>query len=169
LRAAHEVLPADALLEDFTLEGIPPFNQDEEANLPPRVAELKAKIRGADAILIVTPEYNYSIPGVLKNAIDWSSRRGVENINVWEGKPVGLMGASMGAQGTSRAQYHLRQVFVFLDAQPLNRPEVMIAGAAQKFDAEGKLTDGKTREGIRKLLEQLVRWTRQLQAGRAAG
>ncbi|MGO9640570.1 MAG: NADPH-dependent FMN reductase [Candidatus Acidiferrales bacterium] len=168
LRAAHEVLPADALLEDFTLEGIPPFNQDEES-FPPRVAELKAKIRGADAILIATPEYNYSIPGVLKNAIDWTSRRGVENINVWEGKPVGLMGASMGAQGTSRAQYHLRQVFVFLDAHPLNRPEVMIAGAAQKFDAEGKLTDDKTREGIRKLLEQLVRWTRQLQAGRAAG
>jgi len=169
LKAAHEVAPAGVTLEDFTLEGIPPYNQDEEANLPPRVAELKSKIRAADAILIVTPEYNYSIPGVLKNAIDWSSRRGPEKVNVWEGKPVGMMGASGGAQGTSRAQYHLRQVFVYLDAQPLNRPEVMVADAAQKFDADGKLTDEKTRGAIQRLLEALVRWARLLEAGRTAG
>jgi chromate reductase, NAD(P)H dehydrogenase (quinone) len=168
LRAAHELLPSDTLMVDFTLEDIPPYNQDEEAHLPLRVAELKVAIHTADAILIVTPEYNYSIPGVLKNAIDWSSRRGADNLLVWEGKPVGMMGASMGAQGTARAQYHLRQVLVFLDAHPLNKPEVMISGAAQKFDAEGNLTDDKTREGIRKLLEALVRWTRQLQPGRAA-
>ncbi len=116
----------------------------------------QGSIRAADAILIVTPEYNYSIPGVLKNAIDWSSRRGADNLLVWEGKPVAMMGASMGAQGTSRAQYHLRQVFVFLDALPLNKPEVMICGAAQKFDADGRLTDERTREAIRKLLEALV-------------
>ena len=168
LRTAHEVLPADAMMVDFTLEGIPAYNQDEEAHLPPRVADLKAAIHAADAVLIVTPEYNYSIPGVLKNAIDWSSRRGADNLLVWQGKPVGMIGASMGAQGTSRAQHHLRQVLVFLDAHPLNKPEVMIGGAAQKFDAEGRLIDEKTREGIRKLLEALVHWTRQLQAGRAA-
>lgn len=168
LRAAHELLPADALLVDFTLEGIPSYNQDDEGNLPPRVAELKVAIRAADAILIVTPEYNYSIPGVLKNAIDWSSRRGADNLLVWEGKPVAMMGASMGAQGTSRAQYHLRQVFVFLDALALNKPEVMISGAAQKFDADGRLMDERTREAIRKLLEALVVWTRKLQAAKVA-
>lgn len=168
LRAAHELLPVDTRMVDFTLEGIPPYNQDDETSLPPRVTELKAQIHAADAILIVTPEYNYSIPGLLKNAIDWSSRRGADDLLVWEGKPVGIMGASMGAQGTSRAQYHLRQVLVFLDAHPLNKPEVMIGGAAQKFDAEGNLTDEKTREGIRKLLEGLARWARQLKSGRAA-
>ena len=118
-------------LEIFDLEGIPPFNQDEEAHAPERVGQFKQRIRAADAILIVTPEYNYSIPGVLKNAIDWASRPYGDS--AWEGKPVALMGASVGAMGTSRAQYHLRQVFVFLNMYPLNRPEVMITNAAPAF------------------------------------
>jgi chromate reductase len=161
LRAARQLVPADATLEVFELDGIPPFNQDEEQPLPPRVVELKARIRAADAVLIATPEYNYSVPGVLKNAIDWASRPFGDS--AWAGKPVAVMGASVGALGTARAQYHLRQTFVYLDMYPLNRPEVMIGSAAQRFDERGELTDETSRQLIGRLLEALVAWTRRLQ------
>jgi chromate reductase len=161
LRAAQQLVPKDAALETFDLDGIPGFNQDEEQHPPVKVAELKAKVRAADAILIVTPEYNYSVPGVLKNAIDWASRPYGDS--AWSDKPVALMGASVGAMGTARAQYHLRQSFVFLNMHPVNKPEVMIANAAEKFDANGNLIDDKAKELIRQLLQALVAWTRQLQ------
>jgi chromate reductase len=160
LRTAQELAPAGATVEIFDLQGIPPFNQDDEQNPPALVADLKARIRAADAILLVTPEYNYSIPGVLKNAIDWASRPYGDN--AWDGKPVAVMGASVGTLGTARAQYHLRQVFVFLNMHALNRPEVMIGNAAQRFDAQGRLTDTTTQDLIRQLLRNLVDWTRQL-------
>jgi chromate reductase, NAD(P)H dehydrogenase (quinone) len=160
LRAAQELLPDGAKLEIFDLDGIPPFNEDDERLLPARVIELKARIRETDAILIATPEYNYSVPGVLKNAIDWGSRPYGDN--AWDGKPVALMGASPGSLGTARAQYHLRQTFVFLNMYPLNRPEVMISNAAQRFDAQGHLADEGLRTRIRQLLEALVAWTRRL-------
>jgi chromate reductase len=160
LRAAHELLPDGTKLEIFDLDGIPPFNEDDERLLPARVIELKARIRETDAILIATPEYNYSVPGVLKNAIDWGSRPYGDN--AWDGKPVALMGASPGSLGTARAQYHLRQTFVFLNMYPLNRPEVMISNAAQRFDAQGHLADEGLRTRIRQLLEALVAWTRRL-------
>jgi len=161
LRAAQQLAPEGVTVEIFELDGIPPFNQDDDANPPQRVTEFKARIKAADAILFVTPEYNYSIPGVLKNAIDWASRPYGDS--AWEGKPVAVMGASGGVHGTSRAQYHLRQCFVFLDMHPVNKPEVMIANAAQKFDAEGNLTDDKARELIGRLLQSLAAWTRKLQ------
>jgi chromate reductase len=163
LRAAQSLVPADATLETIELDGIPGFSQDDEKSPPPRVVELKARVRAADAILIVTPEYNYSIPGVLKNAIDWASRPYGDS--AWTGKPVAVMGASVGTLGTARAQYHLRQTFVFLDMYPLNKPEVMIANAAQRFDEQGNLTDEKTRELIGQLLAGLVAWTRRLRGG----
>jgi chromate reductase len=163
LQAAQERLPSEAALEIFDLNGIPPFSEDDEATLPPRVVELKAKIREADAILIATPEYNYSIPGVLKNAIDWASRP--HGDNAWDGKPVAIMGASVGATGTARAQYHLRQVFVFLNMYPLNKPEIMISTAAQRFDERGRLLDETLRERIGQLLKALVVWTRRLDKG----
>jgi len=122
--------------------------------------ELKASIRHADAVLIVTPEYNYSVPGVLKNAIDWASRPYGDS--AWSGKPAAIMGASVGAIGTARAQYHLRQMFVFLNVLPINKPEVMIGNAAARFDAEGNLKDEATAGLIRDLLRNLVAWTRQL-------
>lgn len=162
LRTALEVVPKDATLETFDLEGIPPFNQDLENQPPEKVKEFKAKIRAADAILIATPEYNYSIPGVLKNAIDCASRPYGDN--AFEGKPVALMGASIGMLGTARAQYHLRQSLVFLNMYPLNRPEVMVPFANDKVDQNGKLTDQKTREKIKELLESLVVWTKKLKA-----
>jgi chromate reductase, NAD(P)H dehydrogenase (quinone) len=160
LRAAAELLPADTTLEIFDLDGIPPFSEDIERTPPSRVVELKAKIREADAILIVTPEYNYSVPGVLKNAIDWGSRPYGDS--AWTGKPVAIMGASIGGMGTARAQYHLRQTFVFLDMHPLNKPEVMISNAAQRFDDQGRLVDATSRKLIGQLLEALVTWTRRL-------
>src|SRR5262249_31944928 len=141
LRAARDLVPAGATLETFELDGIPGFNQDEEGSPPPRVVELKARVRASDAVLLVTPEYNYSIPGVLQNAIDWASRPYGDS--AWSGKPVAVMGASVGTLGTARAQYHLRQCFIFLNMYPLNQPEVMIANAAQRFDADGNLTDDK--------------------------
>jgi chromate reductase len=160
LHAATQLAPEDATLDTFDLNGIPGFNQDEEQNPPAKVVEFKRRIREADAILIVTPEYNYSIPGVLKNAIDWASRPYGDS--AWNGKPVAIMGASIGTIGTARAQYHLRQVFVFLNMFPINQPEVMIGNATDRFDAEGNLTDETTRKLIRQLLQNLVQWTARL-------
>jgi chromate reductase len=160
LRAALELVPKDARLETFDLDGIPPFNQDLENQPSEKVKEFKAKIRAADAILIVTPEYNYSIPGVLKNAIDCASRPYGDN--AFEHKPVAIMGASIGMGGSARAQYHLRQCFVFLTCFALNQPEVIVPFAQEKIDKEGKLTDQKTREKIKELLESLVAWTKKL-------
>jgi chromate reductase, NAD(P)H dehydrogenase (quinone) len=160
LRAALELVPKEARLETFDLEGIPPFNQDLESAPPEKVKAFKSKIRAADALLIATPEYNYSIPGVLKNAIDWASRPYGDN--ALDGKPVAFMGASIGMLGTARSQYHLRQVCVFLDMHPLNRPEVMVPFVADKVDPDGQLTDAKTREKIGELLGSLVAWTKRL-------
>jgi chromate reductase len=160
LRAASELIPKGARLEIFDLEGIPPFNQDLENQPSEKVKEFKAKIRAADAILIATPEYNYSIPGVLKNAIDCASRP--HGDNAFEHKPVAIMGASPGMMGTARAQYHLRQCFVYLTCFALNQPEVMVPSAHDKIDQEGKVTDQKTRDKIKELLESLVAWTNRL-------
>src|SRR5665213_91317 len=161
LRAAQQLVPAGVKIEVFELDGIPAFNEDDEKNPPPRVVEFKRRIREADAILIVTPEYNYSVPGVLKNAIDWASRPYGDS--AWSGKPAAIMGASVGAIGTARAQYHLRQIMVFLNMFPINQPEVMIGHAATRFDKEGNLTDEPTKDFIRHLLTNLVAWTRRLQ------
>jgi len=160
LQAALELLPEGAELEIFDLDGIPPFNEDLENQPVEKVKMFKAKIKAADAILIATPEYNYSIPGVLKNAIDCASRPYGDN--AFAHKPVAIMGASVGMIGTARAQYHLRQCFVFLSCFALNHPEVMIPFAQEKIDKDGKVTDQKTREKIRELLESLVAWTRRL-------
>src|SRR5690242_12820831 len=157
LRAATTLVPDGATLDIFELDGIPAFNQDDEQNPPAKVVELKRRIREAHAILIVTPEYNYSVPGVLKNAIDWASRPYGDN--AWNGKPAAIMGASIGTIGTARAQYHLRQMMVFLNMFPVNQPEVMIANAAERFDAQGNLTDETTKEFIRALLQSLIDWT----------
>jgi chromate reductase len=162
LRAAQQLAPPNSMIEIYDLEGIPLYNGDIENPPPPKVADFKAKIRAADAILFATPEYNCSVPGVLKNAIDWASRPYGDN--AWENKPVAIMGATPGMLGTVRAQYHLRQSFVFLNMHPLNRPEVMIANADDRFDENGNLTDEKTRDHIRKLVAALVEWTKQLKA-----
>lgn len=164
LRAAQSLVPPGATMETFDRLGeIPPFNQDLESSPHDSVVELKEKIRASDAILFVTPEYNYSVPGVLKNAIDWASRPYGDN--AWSGKPAAVMGATISLIGTARAQYHLRQMFVFLDMYPVNQPEVMIASAHERFDEQGNLTDEMSRDLIRELLENLVAWTNRLKSG----
>src|SRR5918912_325245 len=160
LRAAVGLVPQDMNLEIFDLEGITPFNQDTEENMPSKVKEFKTKIREADAILIASPEYNYSVPGVLKNAIDWASRPYGDN--PFDGKPVAIMSASIGMLGGARAQYHLRQMFVFLNMYPINRPEVIVPFAQDKFDANGRLLDDNTKRFLGQLLENLTKWTRKL-------
>lgn len=154
LRAAQSLAPAGHVLESFDIAGLPVFSEDDEQSPPPRVVELKKAIRAADAVLFVTPEYNYSIPGGLKNAIDWASRPYGDN--AWQGKPAAIMGASIGALGSARAQYHLRQSLVFLDMPVVNQPEVMITNASQAFDDAGNLASDKTRERIGALLVALI-------------
>jgi len=168
LQAAVELKPKDAELEIFSIDGIPLFNQDLEAQMPEKVKQFKAKIKAADAILIATPEYNYSMPGVLKNAIDWASRPYGDNS--FEDKPVAIMGASPGGFGTARAQYHLRQICVFLNMHTVNKPEVFVTFAHTKIDGNGRVTDEETRGRIKHLLESLVSWTRRLKTrGRTQG
>lgn len=161
LKAASELLPEGVTLELFeSLHDIPLYDDDvKQQGFPPSVQAMREKIAAADALLIATPEYNYSTSGVLKNAIDWASRPPTQP---FDGKPIALMGASPGLFGTARAQYHLRQMFVFLNACIINRPEVMIGQAPQKFDAEGRLTDEATRKFISDLLVSLANWTRRL-------
>jgi chromate reductase, NAD(P)H dehydrogenase (quinone) len=161
MRAAVELTPENAEIEVFDIAPIPLFNQDLESNPPQIVKDFKAKIKAADALLIATPEYNYSIPGVLKNAIDSASRPLADK--VFEGKPVAIMSASTGRLGGARVQYHLRQSFVLLNMFPINRPEVMLAQADKNVDEKGNLANEETRKLIRQLLEELVKWTKKLQ------
>jgi chromate reductase len=160
MRAAVELVPDDATIEVVDLAEIPLFNQDLENEHPRAVKEFKAKIRKADALLIASPEYNYSVPRVLKNAIDWASRP--HGDKAFKGKPVAIMSTSVCHLGGARAQYHLRQSFVFLDLYPLNRPEVMIPFAADNINAKINVTNEQTKQLIRELLEALVQRTRRL-------
>ncbi len=128
------------------LDELPHYNADIQAEgFPPKLNALAAAIARADGVAIVSPEYNYSIPGFLKNAIDWLSR---VQPGPFAGKPVLIQSASPGVFGGARMQYHLRQVLVFLDALPMNKPEVMVGNAMQKFSDDGKLTDEPTRKFI---------------------
>jgi chromate reductase len=150
LRAAQAVAPPNIRIEVLEIAGLPHYNADvEKTSPPPEFNTLSERVKAADGVLIVSPEYNYSVPGFLKNALDWISRHPSKP---FQNKAVGIMGASPGMLGTGRMQYHLRQIMVFLEAYAVLRPEVMIAKAAEKFSPEGELTDDKTKELIGKLL-----------------
>jgi len=158
LRTAIELKPPGMTIETADIASFPLYNEDVRAQgFPPPVERLRREIAAADALLFVTPEYNYSIPGVLKNAIDWASRPPDQP---FAGKPVAIMGAGAGMAGTARAQYDLRRCCVFLDMHPLNKPEVLIGQAQTKFDAEGRFTDEAGRGFIRDLMAALDGWTR---------
>jgi chromate reductase len=160
LRAAMRLAPAGVELEAISIAEIPSYNEDvREGGYPPVVLALRAAIARADAVLLVTPEYNYSIPGVLKNALDWVSR---PPDPAMADKPVAIMSASPGALGGARAQYHLRQICVYLDAHVLNGPEIFVAHADKKFDAQGKLIDEKTGDIVQRQLLALRDWTLRL-------
>jgi chromate reductase, NAD(P)H dehydrogenase (quinone) len=167
LRAAQELAPAGMTIETGEIGDLPLYNDDLRAGgYPPPVERLRSQLAAADAVLFVTPEYNYSVPGVLKNTIDWASRPPNQP---FDGKPAAIMGASPGLLGTARAQYHLRQMLVFLNVFPINKPEVFITQANTKFDEAGRLTDEATRDHIRKLLQSLADWTTRLQRSAAGG
>jgi chromate reductase len=160
LRTAGELLPEGISLEVIDLADIPLYNQDHDGpHAPEAVKHLRDRIRAADALLIATPEYNASIPGVLKNALDWASRP--INDSALSGKPLAMMGAG-GLSGTNRAQLALRAISGALNVHMLNRPQMQIVRAWEKFDAEGTLTDEQSRQEIRALLEALAAWTRRL-------
>ena len=161
LNKAIEVCPQDATIEKLDISILPIYNGDDENNLPSVVVDFKSKIKSADAILIVTPEYNYSIPGGLKNALDWGSRPYTDNS--FEGKPVSIMSASPGMLGGSRAQYQLRQCFVFLNMFPINRPEVIINNVQDKVTA-GQLTDQHSIDKITEQLTALISWTKKIKS-----
>ena len=155
LRAAKEVLPENMSLEIFDISPIPLFNQDLASNPPESVTIFKEKIAKADALLIAIPEYNYSIAGVLKNAMDWASRPAKDS--PLNGKPFAMMGAG-GRLGTARAQYHFRQIAVYTNMFTFNRPELFVPRAYEKFDKEGNLLDESIKERIKVLLETLADW-----------
>jgi chromate reductase, NAD(P)H dehydrogenase (quinone) len=158
LRTAIELRPPGMTIETGDIAAFPLYNEDVRAQgFPPPVETLRRQIAAADALLFVTPEYNYSMSGVLKNAIDWASRPPDQP---FAGKPCAIIGAAAGMAGSARAQYDLRRSCVFLDMHPLNKPEVLIGQAQSKFDAEGKLLDEVAHNLLRDLMANLVAWTR---------
>jgi chromate reductase len=160
IKAAKELAPRELEIEISDLEGITLFNQDFEDKPNEKLKTFKEKIRSADGILISTPEYNFSVPGVLKNAIDAVSRP--YGTNPFEGKPVGIMGASTGMLGTARAQYHLRQSMIFLNAYPMNQPEILVPYAKEKFDSGGMLIDEMTVKFLKQFLVNFTKWINKL-------
>lgn len=157
LAAAVELAPASMHIDVVDLKPIPLYDADvQEAGWPEPVAEMRERVRGADALLIATPEYNHSVPGVLKNAIDWLSRGPESPI---AGLPMAMMGASNGGFGSVRAQLALRQVADGCGLVAMPRPEVHVSRAQDKIDASGRLVDEKTRQSIVALLQALEAWT----------
>lgn len=157
LRAAIELAPPGTEVEIAEIADLPHYDADLQGQgFPEAVRRIERQLRAADAVLFASPEYNYSVPGVLKNAIDWLSRLPDPPL---AGKPAAILGASMGAIGTARMQYHLRQIAVFLDLRLMNKPEVMIGTAQERFDAEGRLTDARTREALQKFMTAFAAWT----------
>jgi chromate reductase len=161
LRAVKERAPASLAIDIITPKGIPLYDGDDEktSGIPAIVNGIVEKIRAAQGLMIATPEYNFSIPGGLKNLTDWVSR---VKQQPFKHKPVGVMGASGGIVGTARSQYHLRQNLQALEAITMPRPEVFVANSAEKFDGAGKLIDQKTMETIGKWLTAYETWVRKV-------
>ena len=150
----------DCSVEIERLKGIPVYDGDDEqaSGVPPIVMQLAQKIRAADGVIIATPEYNFSIPGGLKNATDWISR---VTDQPFKNKAVGILGAALGPLGTGRSQYHLRQNLVGLEALTMNKPEVFVGAAGSKFDDQGKLVDKTTQSILEGWIAAYVAWVRR--------
>jgi chromate reductase, NAD(P)H dehydrogenase (quinone) len=157
LKALQKIAPKNVVIEQLLISEVPIYNFDlHEHQIPLEVKNLNDAIEAADAVIIISPEYNFSVPGALKNAIDFISR---SPKRPFAGKPTGIMGASNGNVGTARMQYHLRQVLVGLNAFVMNKPEIMIAQVITKFDEAGNLKDEKTKEFLLKYIESLVEFS----------
>ena len=156
LELAGSVMPATMKLDIVDIGAVPLFNGDVLAQgFPPSVADLRERLRRADAVVIATPEYNFSIPGVLKNALDWVSRGDDQPFAM---KPVAILSASPGPVGGARVQYDLRKVLLFMNAMVLAKPEVFIGLAPKKFDAQGVCIDDDTRKFTAAQMQSLERW-----------
>ncbi len=167
LRSAQSLTPDGMRLEIFDLHGLPFYDADvEKQGDPEPVTELKRRVREADALVIATPEYQHSLPGVLKNALDWASRPPKDP--PMKGKPVAMMGATPGRYGTARAQAELRKVLAYNDTVVVNRPEVLVSNAAETF-RDGELVDENARGFVRELLAALDGWARLLRDVRTPG
>jgi chromate reductase len=164
LHASRELLPENTTLEIHDLSGLPLFSQDIEHDLTPAIRMFKQKIREADTILFASPEHNYSITAVMKNAIEWGNRPPSDRS--WKGKPAGIISASSGPRGGVRSQMHLRQIMVDIDMYPINTPQLLVGDAETKFDKNLTLTHDQTRKILRDLLVSLVDWTRRLRSTR---
>jgi chromate reductase len=160
LRIAQSVAPDDVAIELYDYSDLPLYNGDlEAAGFPAAATRFKERILKADAILFAAPEYNYSVPGVLKNAIDWAARPFGQS--AWKNKPAAVMGGG-GGLGAARSQYHLRQIAAGLDMHMLSKPEIFVSAIGTKIDAEGKLTDPVALGLITQLVVGLRDWTRRL-------
>ncbi len=167
LRLAGELIPAGMTLDIADWREVPVFDGDVLAQgLPPAVAALRERIRRADGVVIATPEYNFSVPGGLKNVLDWLSRG---DDQPWTHKPVAVLSASPGPLGGARVQYDLRKVMLFLNAAVLVKPEVFIGGAGSKFDATGRCTDDTTRKFVGDQMAAFQRWIAGVRRMQAAG
>jgi chromate reductase, NAD(P)H dehydrogenase (quinone) len=160
LEAAKELLPENTSLEIFDVSRFPLFTQDHERDPPQEIRVFKQKIRQADAILFATPEHNYTITAIMKNAIEWGNRPGGDNS--WNGKPAAIISASSGPRGGVRAQLHLRQILVDLNVYAINQPQLLVARAQDVFDTDGKLKDSQVRETLRNILLYLVNWSAKI-------
>jgi chromate reductase len=154
--ALRAMEPPSIKLEIVGIGDLPLFNQDLEATPPPASAAFKERIRKADAVLFVTPEYNRSVPGALKNAIDVGSRP--KGQSAWDGKPCAVVSVSPGAIGGFGANHHLRQSLVFLNMPAMQQPEAYVGGADKLFDAQGNLTNDSTRAFMQKFLDAFATW-----------
>ncbi len=162
LRSAMLLRPDSIHLYEVTIHDLPYFSEDiEQRGNPAVVRDFRAQLDRADAVLICTPEYSYSIPGVLKNALDWAARP--TGRSVLRGKPLAIMGAAVGRSGTMRGQLHLRQIATAIGMVPVPEPEVYVTFAADKFNQLGELTDQTSRQLVEELLHNLAAWVDLLQ------
>lgn len=159
-RALEKLAPSDFQFSEPRLDDLPLYNQDMDADYPASAKRFKQEIEAADALMFVTPEYNRSIPGVLKNAIDVGSRPW--GTNSFAGKPGGVIGTSIGAIGSALAQQHLRNVLVFLDVPTLQQPEAFIQFKDGMIDDDGNITSEDTRKFLQKWMDAYVAWVRKL-------
>jgi len=157
LEAAKTLVPEAAVLEILDLSRFQLFNEDLLAEMPEEIQEFKERVKQSDAVLFATPEYNYSVSAVLKNAIEWGNQPN----NSWDGKPAAIISASISLRGGAGAQAHLRRIMVDLNMHPINQPQLLLARTGEKFDANLKLVDSASLKTLQSLLDALVEWSRR--------
>ena len=152
--------PADFTFKELRIADLPPYNQDQDHAQAPEVQRLKSELRAVDAVIFVTPEYNRSVPGVLKNALDNASRPYGQS--AWAGKPAGIVGASIGTIGTAVVQSHLRGILAYLDMPTLGQPEVYLHVKDGFFDESGNIANAETRKFLHGWMDKYVAWVKRL-------